>query len=199
MTWAVCDTETTGWDKSDTEPQEPIELAALRVTEDFEVVGRFYRRWQPSLPVQPGAAKVNGYNAIDWIDCDAICQVDLVHFASFIDGTEWVGSNPRYDFDLIEAQRIGRRLSPWRLSTHRKVDVGSLGLPLIKARGRKGGLDGIIGALTALGQPAPPMPTDLAEIAGGRIGPHTAMGDAWRTLHAFRCLMQPALTYWRAR
>ena len=198
MDWIIVDCEDTGFSDTDEPiPQQPIELAALRVR-DWQVTARLYCRWQPSIAVQPKAAAVNGYTGANWIDAGWMHERDLAEFADIARGAQWAGSFPDYDFRLLDEARRSFGLPPFPLGTHRKLDVGSLGAPLLRARGvTRGGMDPIIDTLASLGMPVPPMPTNLAAMARGRTGPHTAMGDAWRTLHALRCLWEPAERHWR--
>lgn len=198
MDFAIVDTEDTGFSDTDTPiPQEPIELAALRVR-DWRVVGSLYCRWRPSIAVQPKAAAVNGYTPEAWAWTWPMIAGDMDAFAALCDGAQWAGSFPDYDFRLLDAARRAFGLPAFPLGTHRKEDVGSLGAPMLRALGvTRGGMDAIVDTLAFLGMPVPLMPADLAAMARGRTGPHTAMGDAWRTLHALRCLWRPAERHWR--
>ncbi len=198
MDWIVVVAEDTGFSDTDTPiPPAPIELAALRVR-DWQVVGRLYCRWRPTLTVQPKAAAVNGYTPEAWAWAWPMTQGDLDAFADIARGAQWAGSFPDYDFRLLDAARRAFGMPAFPLATHRKIDVGSLGAPMLRALGvTRGGMDPIVDTLAGLGMPVPPMPADLATMARGRTGPHTAMGDAWRTLHALRCLWRPAERHWR--
>lgn len=200
MDFIVCDLEDTGFSPDPDKPvaQEIIELAALRVR-DWRVVNAMYRRIRPTLPVLPPAMKVNGYTPEAWAGSRKIDAGVMMTFHDFVTGAQWVGSNPGYDFGQLDAARLAFGLPPFPLGTHRKIDVGSLGAPLVAARQTRGGLEGICEALVSVGQPVPPMPSELAELARGRDGAHTAMCDAWRTLHALRCLWEPAEQHWRSK
>lgn len=200
MDFAIVDIEDTGFaaPHEPPVPQEIIELAALRVR-DWRVVNAMYRRVRPTLLVLSGAMKVNGYAPEAWAGCRKLDAGDMLTFHDFVSGAQWVGSNPGYDYGHLEAAARKFAVPDFPLGTHRKIDVGSLGAPLVAVRQTRGGLDGICEALAAVGHPVPPMPRELAEIARGRDGAHTAMGDAWRTLHALRCLWEPAEAHWRAK
>lgn len=182
MKLVFVDTETTGLDR---QADEVIELAALRVDwPSWTTESVYYQRFRPTRPVSPEAAAVNGYTEEAWADAPRITSEKIAAFVEFTDGARWVGSMPQFDYDFIESERETRSLRPWALASRRLIDVGSLGAPLFFAGyGEKGGLDELC---TVLGVP----PSSLVSLAsGGRVGPHTAMGDALRTAEVFRRLM----------
>lgn len=188
----MVDVETTGFDAP-----APIEIAALHLSPSWMVTSAFYRRWQPAKDVEPEAAAVNGYTPEAWALCEPVTADDLRAFGEFLTGRQWSGSFPDFDFRALEALRIGARLPPWPTATHRKIDVGSLGAPLCAAVDCKAGQEGILAGLAALGKPLPPVPEWLCERAGGRAGPHTAMGDAWAASWILRHVWQPYEEHWR--
>jgi hypothetical protein len=191
----IVDVETTGF----IEPA-PIEIAALRLTPAWTIERAFYRRWHPAKPVEPDAARKNGYNAHDWRGCEPVTPDDLAEFSAFVEGSQWAGSFPDFDFNALEPNRIGARLKPWPLATRRKLNLGSNGAPLLAAVGVDGGgQEAILDALARVGRPCPPIPEWLAHRARGRTGPHTAMGDAWGAWHALRHLWTEAEEYWRGQ
>ena len=174
-----------------------IELAAIKVGFPIgDTCEMFYQRFAPSVPVSPEAAKVNGYTPEAWGNAPILHSPDggiaLSGFVDFIRGARWVGSMPQFDFDMLHrpcaAMRgfdIGKVLASRRL-----IDVGSLGAMLVLAGiGEKGGLDELCEKLK-IPDTNDPMLDDFAKMTGGRIGPHTAMGDALRTLAAFVTLTE---------
>ena len=190
---AIVDTDTTGFDDP-----APIEIAALHVSPAWTVTRAFYRRWLPAKDVEPKAAEKNGYTPEAWALCEPVTADDLRAFGEFVAGRQWAGSFPDFDFRALEPNRIGARLPSWDVATHRKIDVLTLGAPLIRATEReRNGQASVLDALASLGLPLPPLPEWLAALAGGRTGPHTAMGDAWATVWALRCTWQPVEEYWR--
>jgi hypothetical protein len=189
------DVETTGFDNP-----APIEIAAMRLTPAWTVERAFYRRWQPSKPVEPDAARINGYNERDWQGCEPVTEDDLRAFSAFVAGSQWAGSHPDFDYGAMEPNRVGARLPEWHLATHRRINVGSNGGPLIEAvGGTSGGQAAILEALAKVGRPVPPMPEWLVDLARGRIGVHSAMGDAWSGAWALRHLWTEAEEYWRGQ
>ena len=197
--YSLLDLETTGFaDDGAVIPQQIIEAAAIVVDETGSIHRTYYGRFTPTIPVLPGAAKVNGYTAEAWAGWPEIAAHDLNVLAAFMDGTQAVGSMPSFDKERIDEEiaRVGGRAPV--LSTHRRLDLGSVGAPLVEGLGlASGGMDAIIAGLESVGLPVPPMPARLREVARGRDGAHTAMGDAWRTLHALRCLWEPVERHWR--
>ena len=198
--YTLLDQEDTGFaDDGADIPQQTIEIAALVVTyPDLEVERWYYARFRPTIPVLSGAARVNGYTPEAWEGYPELTARDLDTLADVMDGTQIVGSAPAYDDRILAAERarVGGRAP--RLSTHRRLDVGSLGAPLVDAVGlRSGGLDAITVALADLGLHMPEVPPWLALMTRGRGGAHTAMGDAWRLLHVMRHVYLPAVEHWQ--
>ena len=190
MKLVFVDTETTGLDR---QADEVIELAALRVDwPSWTTEAVFYQRFRPTRPVSPEAAAVNGYTEDAWRgnpDVDSPnARRAIMHFVNFCGGARWVGSMPQFDYDFIERARRTLSVRPWALASRRLIDVGSLGAPLLFAGyGEKGGLDELCAVLgVSLDVP----PSSLVSLAAkGRVGAHTAMGDALRTRDVFRKLM----------
>lgn len=177
----------------------PIEIAALRLTSAWTIERAFYRRWQPAQPVEPDAAKKNGYNEHDWEGCEPVRAEDLIAFGEFIAGSQWAGAAPIGDVVVMDAMRIGACLPRWDVSGH-KPDLLSLGRPLVTAVGGTGSNQtAVLGALAEVGRPVPLMPEWLAALARGRTGVHTAMGDAWNGTWALRHLWTEAEDYWRGQ
>jgi len=184
------DTETTGLDR---QADEIIELAALRVDwPSWTTEAVFYQRFRPEREVSPEAAAANGYTEEAWRgspDVDSPnAYAKIAAFVEFTDGARWVGSMPQFDYDFLERARARGLVRPWALASRRLIDVGSLGTPLLFAGyGEKGGLDELCTVLdVSLDVP----PSSLVSLAAkGRVGAHTAMGDALRTRDVFRKLM----------
>jgi hypothetical protein len=200
--YALLDQEDTGFSDDGTPiPQQTIEIAALIVSYPaLEVERVYYARFRPTIPVLPAAAKVNGYTPETWELYPELNAYDLDHLADMLDGTQVVGSMPSYDDRILTAERarVGGR-EP-RLATHRRLDLGSIGAPLVEALGLKsGGMDAIIGGLESIGLLVPPTPTYIQHASRGRTGPHTAMGDAWRLLHVMRHVYLPAVEHWQRK
>ena len=189
MKLVFVDTETTGLDR---QSDDMIELAAIRIDwRTWATESVFYRRFLPTRTVPEEAAKINGYTPETWAETRLIVGSDLNMFRSYVDGARWVGSMPQFDFDFIERARVNLGAPPFALASRRLIDVGSLGTPLLfSGYGEKGGLDELCEMLQ-IGAPdvTDPAFAPLARLTGGRIGPHTAMGDAARTAKAFRRLM----------
>ncbi len=190
MKLVFVDTETTGLDR---QSDEIIELAAIRIDWPlWTTEGVFYQRFRPMCPISEGAAAVNGYTPEAWEGAPYLELCDAIdRFVAFTDGARWVGSMPQFDYDFINRARSSAT-RPFALASRRLIDVGSLGTPLLFAGyGEKGGLDD----LCEMMQIADPRHTltdesdPLVRLTGGRIGPHTAMGDAARTAKVFRRLM----------
>jgi len=190
----IVDTKTTGLDRT---RDEVIEVAAIKV--EFPIGDPceiFYQRFAPSMPVSPEAASVNGYTPETWGKTPSLYgregRLALSGFVEFVSGARWVGSMPQFDFDMLV-----RPCSVWGLpdlgkvlASRRLIDVGSLGAMLVLAGiGEKGGLDELCEKLK-IPDTNDPMLDDFAKMTGGRIGPHTAMGDALRTLAAFVTLTE---------
>jgi DNA polymerase III epsilon subunit-like protein len=201
----IVDTETTGLDR---QKDEPIEIAMLRYEwPSWEPCGVLYERLKTTFAsVSPEAAKVNGYTPEEWMVPKAkLPSADIVDsLIGFTAGCHWVGSMPQFDFDILDLMR--RRYYPssiWALASHRLIDVGSLGAPLMFAGlTEKGGLDAICkvlqievgdllhgGAFVNERHP-------LYRVSDGRIGAHTALGDALRTARAFERLMNRYVSAW---
>jgi len=141
------------------------------------------------VPVAPEAAAINGYTLEAWEGAPGITAGAIAAFVEFCDGARWIGSMPQFDYDMIERERAARLLRPWALASRRLIDVGSLGAPLLFAGyGEKGGLDELCRVLGVDGT-APGFLWPIDDFTGGRLGPHTAMGDALRTAAVFRKLM----------
>ena len=183
------DAETTGFD----ETAQIIELAAARVDwPSFEIESLYYQRFKPTIDVEEEAARINGYTPAAWEGAPKLeeAHARFLSFMDFVTDCRWVGSVPWYDFD--KAERMRKVVDPsrkWALVTRRCIDVGSLGSPLILAGyGDKGGLDELCEVLNIRSIDDMKVP-GLVELCGGRLGPHTAMGDVGRTIRVFRRLM----------
>jgi DNA polymerase III epsilon subunit-like protein len=184
------DTETTGLDRS---TDQIIELAVLRIDwPSWRVDGVYYQRFRPTCTVHPDAATVNGYTPEAWqgspeID-SAAAKVAFEEFAAFVSGCRWLGSMPQFDWDMIENARRRLKLTDrLPLSNRRLWCVNSLASPLTFAgRVEKGGLDELCSVL-GIGDPGEG--AGFAAVAGGRTGPHTAMGDALRCVRVLRRLL----------
>lgn len=74
---ALVDVETTGLDP---ERHEMVDLGAVYIRPDGEVIGRFFVRILPRHPerLDPGAAAVNGYSAARWRDAGAVDEAEAV-------------------------------------------------------------------------------------------------------------------------
>ena len=190
--YSLLDLETTGFaDDGAVIPQQIIEAAAIVVDETGAIQRVYYGRFTPTIPVLPGAARVNGYTPEAWAGWPELGAHDLNTLAAFLDGTQVVGSMPSFD-----AARVGGRLPA--LSTHRRLDLGSVGAPLVEGLGlASGGMVAIVEGLASVGLPVPPMPDRLREQARGRDGAHTAMGDAWRLFHVMNVVYWPAVRDWQ--
>lgn len=189
MIIVIVDTETTGLDR---QRDEVIELAAIRVRyPEWTTESLFYQRFRPTREVSPDAAAVNGYTPEAWAGTPRIIDGNTIdRFVEFTDGARWVGSMPQFDYDMFDRERrtYGRR--PWALASRRLIDVGSLGAPLLFAGyGEKGGLDELCRVLGVDGSGLDWLRCMPLDRIGGRIGPHTAMGDALRTAGVFRRLL----------
>lgn len=200
--YTLFDQEDTGFSDDGTPiPQQTIEVAALVVSYPaLEVERCYYARFRPTIPVLPKAAQVNGYTPEAWEGYPELNARDLNTLADMLDGTQLVGSAPAYDDRILTAERarVGGR-EP-RLSTHRRLDLGSIGAPLVEALGLKnGGMDAIIAGLESIGLPVPPVAPWLTMQSRGRDGAHTAMGDAWRLLHVMRHVYRPAVEHWQRK
>ena len=197
--YSLLDLETTGFaDDGAVIPQQIIEAAAIVVDETGSIHRTYYGRFTPTIPVLPGAARVNGYTPEAWAGCPELAAHDLNTLAAFMDGTQVVGSMPSFDAARLDEEiaRVGGRAPV--LSTHRRLDLGSVGAPLVEGLGlTSGGMDAIIAGLESVGLPVPPMPDRLREMARGRDGAHTAMGDAWRLLHVMTTVYWPAVAEWK--
>ena len=182
--YSLLDLETTGFaDEGAVIPQQIIEAAAIVVDETGAIQRVYYGRFTPTIPVLPGAARVNGYTPEAWAGWPELGAHDLNTLAAFLDGTQVVGSMPAFDAARIDEEiaRVGGRAPPL---------VEGLGLT-------SGGMDAIIAGLESVGLPVPPMPDRLREMARGRDGAHTAMGDAWRLLHVMTTVYWPAVAEWK--
>lgn len=196
--YSLLDLETTGFaDDGAVIPQQIIEAAAIVVDETGSIHRTYYGRFTPTIPVLPGAARVNGYTPEAWAGWPELGAYDLNVLAAFMDGTQAVGSMPSFDKERIDEEiaRVGGRLPA--LSTHRRLDLGSVGAPLVEGLElTSGGMVAIVEGLASVGLPVPPMPDRLREMARGRDGAHTAMGDAWRLLHVMNVVYWPAVEQW---
>lgn len=197
--YSLLDLETTGFaDDGAAIPQQIIEAAVIVVDDTGAIHRTYYGRFTPTIPVLPGAARVNGYTPEAWAGCPELAAHDLNTLAAIMDGTQAVGSMPAFDAARLDEEiaRVGGRAPA--LSTHRRLDLGSVGAPLVEGLSlASGGMDSIIAGLASVGLPVPPMPARLREVARGRDGAHTAMGDAWRLLHVMQAVYWPAVAEWR--
>lgn len=197
--YSLLDLETTGFaDSGPPVPQQIIEAAAIVVDETGEIQRTYYGRFAPTIPVLPAAARVNGYTPEAWAGCPKLAAHHLASLAFELDGTQVVGSMPSFDAARIDEEiaRVGGRAPV--LSTHRRLDLGSVGAPLVEGLGlTSGGMVAIVEGLASVGLPVPPMPDRLREMARGRDGAHTAMGDAWRLLHVMTTVYWPAVAEWK--
>jgi hypothetical protein len=197
--YSLLDLETTGFaDDGAVIPQQIIEAAAIVVDETGAIQRVYYGRFTPTIPVLPGAARVNGYTPEAWAGWPELGAHDLNTLAAFLDGTQVVGSMPAFDAARIDEEiaRVGGRAPV--LSTHRRLDLGSVGAPLVEGLElTSGGMVAIVEGLASVGLPVPPMPDRLREMARGRDGAHTAMGDAWRLLHVMTTVYWPAVAEWK--
>jgi DNA polymerase-3 subunit epsilon len=199
-TLVFVDTETTGLDPR---KDQIIELAAIRMDWHSWTTERFYyQRFRPTVGVNAEAARVNGYTPEAWAGAPHLSARHIAEIMIFAEGARWIGSMPTFDFDFIEEARMA--LAPswtWKLASRRLIDVGSLGAPLIFAGlNEKGGLDEICSVLH-IADPRAYYENEVGlgnvyRETGGRIGAHTAMGDALRTAKAFRKLMLRAVDSW---
>ena len=87
--YSLLDLETTGFaDSGAVIPQQIIEAAAIVVDETGAIQRVYYGRFTPTIPVLPGAARVNGYTAEAWAGCPELAAHDLNTLAAFMDGTQ---------------------------------------------------------------------------------------------------------------
>jgi DNA polymerase III epsilon subunit-like protein len=85
--------------------------------------------------ITPEAAKVNGYDENVW-QKEAISFKEFMHILNccFIDGKklQWAGSNPKFDYDFIEAHCAREKIEfKPSLYSHHFLDVGSMCWPLL--------------------------------------------------------------------
>ncbi len=104
---AFIDTETGGLDPW---KHDVIEVAVIRVdARTLAEKARFASRVRPTLPVNPSAAKINGYS---------------------VDDARWAGSNPGFDRRFLDAACKRADLRPLAPSTFRMIDVSAMVEPM---------------------------------------------------------------------
>ncbi len=107
----VYDTETTGLDlKKD----QMVQLAAVRLDREGNVVDTFEQMIEPTVPIGEGAFQTHGFD-LDYIRAHGgVCAKDaLVRFSEFVKGATLVGHNSaRFDAPLIQRQLKENGLPP---------------------------------------------------------------------------------------
>lgn len=86
----------------------------------------------PTLPVDPGAAKVNGYTPEEWARRGATRHFDWNdrQILTALDGAIVGGHNVKFDLGFIEAEcrRLQVAVPSWN---HRNIDTQALSMPLV--------------------------------------------------------------------
>ena len=124
---------------------EIIELAMVKChPQSLEVIEAHHARTKPTLPVDPEAARINGYTPEGWRDAEELEPV-LRRMVPLLNGCRWVGSNPHFDFDFISAAAMANQVTLCGLADWRLVDVSSMAEPWICAGELpEGGLDNLL-------------------------------------------------------
>ena len=107
----VYDTETTGLDLG---KDEMVQLAAIRINAQGEVVDTFEKMIIPTVPIGEGAYATHGFD-MDYITAHGgvSAKEALTEFSAFVKGTVLVGHNSfRFDAPLIARQLKDNGLSP---------------------------------------------------------------------------------------
>jgi DNA polymerase III epsilon subunit-like protein len=129
------DTET-----SNTKPDtgEIIDIGLLRIDypKDWlqggeeQVVGRFSSKIKPTKPVDPSAAKINGYNPLDWVDAPPLNEALLTAYP-LIEGAQLANWNINFDRNFLQAA-FDRWDWWWPKGVgYRTIDVQTLARPYI--------------------------------------------------------------------
>ena len=107
----VYDTETTGLDLS---KDEMVQLAAIRINSQGEVVETFERMIVPTIPIEEGAYATHGFD-MEYITAHGgvTAREALIEFSAFVKGAVLVGHNSfRFDSPLIARQLKDNGLPP---------------------------------------------------------------------------------------
>ena len=107
----IYDTETTGLDLS---RDEMVQLAAIRINSQGEVVETFERMIIPTIPIEEGAYATHGFN-LEYITANGgvTAKEALEEFSAFVKGAVLVGHNSfRFDAPLIARQLKDNGLPP---------------------------------------------------------------------------------------
>lgn len=101
--FAFIDTETGGFD-----PQQHDLISIAILTDKKE----YFTKIKPQLPVSPEAAKINGYNELEWANAPTLNQV-IDKINSLIKGRYMVAHNAKFDYDFltISAKRSNVKLA----------------------------------------------------------------------------------------
>lgn len=126
------DCETTGLDAS----AAGLVSMALRVWNDGEITARYDRLIipAPTIALEPGALRVNGYHPADWAAKGAtpLDQAWLADMHKWLAGAIVGGSNVPFDKGFIAAEciRLGGQPPRW---SHRNADTSAMAFPLYAA------------------------------------------------------------------
>lgn len=131
----VCDVETSGLDPA---TAEIIEIAAIEMTPEGKVLSKFARKVFPTQPVDPAAAKVNGYTFEGWMKTAVSREMAIDSFNTLCRGKtlQLLGWNPSFDLGFIRPWVRAPDQGGFKLSYH-PVDIFSMLYPLILQAGVK--------------------------------------------------------------
>lgn len=119
------DTETT-----DLEPGQIIQIAwQWWDSHDRVCPPPFAKRYAPTCPVAPSAARVNGYTPDGW-GGEPLTRDDLGQWSESLNGATILGANIAFDLGFIRAEyaRLGMQCPRWH---YRAIDVQSMATPLL--------------------------------------------------------------------
>ena len=152
-----CDFETGGLDAT---TSDIVEMACI-VTDPTgqTVISEYSQKVLPLLPVDPGAARVNGYTREKWATEAINCDTAMVKFLGLARDTVFVSHNTPFDWSFLQAA-MAKRGQRW-IGDYHKIDTVALAMPLLKA-----GLVANVKLVT------------LSEHFGIEHAAHTALGDA---------------------
>lgn len=109
-----------------------VEVAAILTDPSGEtVIKEFEAKVTPQRPVDPEAARINGYSAEKWAAAGAVHLDEAMYtLMSMARDAVFVAHNAPFDWGFMESA-MGRRMMRWPGSYH-KIDTVALSMPLLE-------------------------------------------------------------------
>ena len=110
----VYDTETTGLDLA---RDQMVQLSAIRIDCDGNIVDTFDKMIVPTVPIDKGAYETHGFD-MDYVRANGVSAKEaLMEFSVFVEGATLVGHNSfRFDRPLIKRQLKENGLPPLKIA-----------------------------------------------------------------------------------